>query len=163
MLDVVGEKLENLGLCPKEARAGNGITSLIVSRPVSTIASRSMPRPSPRSAACRTRAPPRSPGHRARLRLLRLLGEPGRLLVGVVDLRERVAELHPADEVLEPLDDRRVVVRRAGEGRELERVVVEDRRLDERRLDEQAQRMVDELRPAPVGRGVDVALGQAAP
>ena len=56
--------------------------------------------------------------------------EPLRLLLRVVDLGERVAELDAAGEVLEALDDRRVVVGRARERRQLDRVVVEDRRLD---------------------------------
>ena len=78
----------------------------------------------------------------------------------VVDLGERVAELHPADEVLEALGQRRVVVGRPRERRELDRVVVDDRRLDQLRLDEVAERVVDELRPVAVGARVDPALGQ---
>ena len=69
------------------------------------------------------------------------------LLLRVVDLAERVAELHPAGEVLEALHERRVVVGRPRERRELDRVVVEDRRLDQVRLDEGLRRVVDELRP----------------
>ena len=47
-------------------------------------------------------------------------------LVGVVvDLGVGVAELHPADVVLEALDDAGVVVAAAREGRQLDRVVVE--------------------------------------
>ena len=57
----------------------------------------------------------------------------------------------PADEVLEALDDPRLVVRRPRERRQLDRVVVEDRRLDQLRLDEVAERVVDELRPGRVG------------
>src|SRR5919197_1214859 len=49
-----------------------------------------------------------------------LLLEARRLLVGVVDLGERVPELGAAHEELEPLDDRRIVVRRAGERGELD-------------------------------------------
>ena len=72
------------------------------------------------SAASRTRAPRRSPRRRARSPPSRgafggLHREPLRLLLRVVQLAERVAELHPADEVLEALDDRRVVVGRARE------------------------------------------------
>ena len=74
--------------------------------------------------------------------------------------RERVAELHPAGEVLEPLGERRVVVGRPRERRQLDRVVVDDRRLDQARLDEVRERVVDELRPVLVGLGVDAALGQ---
>jgi hypothetical protein len=46
--------------------------------------------------------------------------EPLRLLLGVVDLREGVAELDAAGEVLEALDDRRIVVGRARERRQLD-------------------------------------------
>ena len=57
-------------------------------------------------------------GRVAGLPLGLLQREARRLLVGVVDLRVRVAELHAADEVLEALDDalgRRRVVRANGE------------------------------------------------
>ena len=77
------------------------------------------------------------------------------LLVRVVQLREGVSELHPAGEELEALDQPRVVVLRAREGRELERIVVEDRRLHELRLDEVAERVIDELGPRAVVRRVD--------
>ena len=90
----------------------------------------------------------------------RLLREALRLLVGVVDLGERVPELHAADEELEALDDRRVVVGRPRERRELDRVVVEDRRLDQLGLDEVAERVVDEAAPGVVRARVDAALLQ---
>ena len=92
------------------------------------------------------------------LDVLRLLVEAELLLVGVGDLRVGVAELHAGREVLEPLGERRVVVGRAGERRQLDGIVVDDRRLDQRRLDEVAERVVDELRPVLVGRRVDAAL-----
>ena len=79
---------------------------------------------------------------------------------GVVDLRERVAELHPAGEVLEALGQQRIVVGGARERGELDRVVVDDRRLDQLRLDEVAEGLVDELRPVAVGVGVHPTLGQ---
>ena len=84
--------------------------------------------------------------------LLGLHRKPRRLLLGVVQLAEGVAELHAADEVLEALDDLRVVVGHARERRELDRLVVEDRRLDQPRLDERGDRLVDELRPRLVAR-----------
>ena len=86
-----------------------------------------------------------------------------RLLLGVVQLGERVAELHAADVVLEPLDDLRVVVGRPRERRELDRVVVEDRRLDQARLDVCGERLVDELRPRLVLRDVDAPRRRVAP
>ena len=45
-----------------------------------------------------------------------LLGEARRLLLGVVDLRERIPELDTPSEILESFDDRRVVVGRPREG-----------------------------------------------
>ena len=50
-----------------------------------------------------------------------------------------------------------VLVAHARERRELDRVVVEDRRLDQVRLDEVRERVVDELRPGLVVLRVDVA------
>ena len=82
------------------------------------------------------------------------------LLLGVVDLRERVPELHPADEILEALGQRLVVVGGARERRDLDRVVVHDRRLDQARLDVVAEGMVDQLRPVLVCVGVDLARVQ---
>ena len=49
------------------------------------------------------------------LDVLRLRLEARALLLGVVDLRERVSELHPAGEVLEALGQRGVTVRQTGE------------------------------------------------
>ena len=51
---------------------------------------------------------------------------------------------------------------RARERRELDRVVVEDRRLDETRLDVRGHRLVDELRPRLVLGDVDLALLEPA-
>ena len=93
--------------------------------------------------------------------LLGLHREPLPLLLGVVQLGERVPELHPADVELEPLRDRRVVVGRPRERRQLDRIVVEDRRLDQARLDVGRDRLVDELRPGPILRDLDAPLGQA--
>ena len=93
--------------------------------------------------------------------LVRLHREPRRLLLGVVQLAEGVAELHPADVVLEALDDPSVVVGRARERRELDRVVVEDRRLRSAAGSTKWQCAWSiELRPRPVGRRVDAALVQ---
>ena len=85
-----------------------------------------------------------------------------RLLLGVVDLRECIAELDTAGEVLEALHERRVVVRCPRERRQLDRVVVENRRLDERRLDEPRVRVVNELRPRRIVRDVDVSFPEPA-
>src|SRR5207248_6080263 len=62
----------------------------------------------------------------------------------------------------EALDDRRVVVRRARERRELDRIVVEDRRPDQRRFDEVRVRVVDQLRPRRILRDVDATLLETA-
>ncbi len=126
------------------------MTSRIVSLPFSTMARRSI-----RVASLGDGV--------ARLAVGGLHAEALGLIDGVVDLRERIAELHSADEVLEPLDDRRVLVGRAGERRELDGVVVQDRRLDQLRLDEDGQRMVDELRPGLVLAGVHVARLEPCP
>ena len=146
--------------------AGNRITSRIASCPVKIIASRSMPRPEPAGR----RHPVRERLDVVGVALLRLdvpacalVGlqrEPRRLLLGVVQLAEGVAQLDPAGEELEALDHRRIVIGRARERRELDRVVVEDRRLHEPRLDEMAVRMVDQLRPRLVGGRVDAPLVQ---
>ena len=59
----------------------------------------------------------------------------------------------PPGERLEALDDRRVVGAALGEGRELERVVVEDRGLDQGRLEGLREQPVDQLGPGgAVGR-----------
>ena len=92
---------------------------------------------------------------------LRLLHrEALRLLLGVVELAEGVRDLHPAHDRLEALDERLVAVGRAGERGELDRPVVDDRRLDQLRLDEVGVGVVGELRPAAVARDVDSRLGQ---
>src|SRR6266545_3977621 len=106
------------------------MTSRIVSRPVSTIARRSIPSPRPP--------------------------------VGVVQLRVRVPELHPADEVLEALDNSLLPLFPTCERGELDRIVVKDRRLDQLRLDQMAERVVDELAPGLVTSGVDVPLREPA-
>ena len=93
------------------ASVGKSTTSRIVSRPVRSIASRSIPKPRPPVGG-------HAVGERldeVRVALLRLgvaaraLGclhrEALLLLVGVVELAEGVAELHPAGEELEPLDE----------------------------------------------------------
>ena len=103
---------------------------------------------------------PGSDSSRAGLALGLLHREPLRLLLAVVQLAERVRELHPGDDALEPLDERLVLVRRARERRELDRPVVDDRRLDQLRLDEVRVRVVDELRPRDVARRVDARVGE---
>ena len=145
------------------------MTSRIESLPSSTIARRSMPMPMPPVR----RHPVR---HRldvvgvaglglrvAGLALVHLHLEALRLLLAVVQLAERVRELHPADDVLEALDDRLVVVGGARERRQLDRPVVDDRRLDQLGLDEVRVRVVDELRPRAVARDVDVRGGELRP
>ncbi len=92
--------------------------------------------------------------------MLRLLVEPPLLLRRIVDLGVGVPELHSTGEVLEPLDERVVVVHRPCERRELDGMAVHHRRLDEGRFDEVGERVVDELRPIPVGLGIDTALLQ---
>ena len=124
--------------------------SRIASRPVSTIASRSMPSPSRPSAAFRTRAPRRSPG--------RPLGSPslGRLRRIAPPARpESSSSVNALPSSMPPTkySNRSTIagsssVGRAN-GRHLDRVVVQDRRLDQLRLDEVAERVVDELRPGP--------------
>ena len=69
-------------------------------------------------------------------------------------------QIYPGSEVLEPLGDRLVVVGDTRERRELDGMSVDDRRLDEARLHEVPEGMVDELRPILVGFGVDTALGE---
>src|SRR5204863_2564874 len=64
--------------------------------------------------------------------------------------------------VFEALADLRVVVRRARERRELDRVVVEDRRPDQGRLDELRVRVVDQLRPRRILRHVNATLLETA-
>src|SRR4051794_3863967 len=58
-----------------------------------------------------------------------LLLETRALVVGVVELGERVGELHPVRERLEALDQPLVLAMPLGERRELDRVVVQQRRL----------------------------------
>ena len=144
-----------------ERSAGKRITSRIVSRPDEQ-----------HDQAIDAEAEPTGRRHPVRERLdvvgiaahaldvLGLLVEAALLLVGVVDLRVRVAELHARGEVLEALGERLVLVGDARERRELDRVAVDDRRLDQARLDEVRERVVDELRPVLVRLGVDAALGE---
>ena len=104
----------------------------------------------------RRAAPPRRRASaRAALRL-----EARALLVGVVELGERVGDLHAAGERLEALDQPRLARCVLGERRELDRVVDDERRLDERRLDVLREQVVDELRPGrPSVRISSPALG----
>ena len=93
--------------------AGNSTTSRIVRLPVSSITSRSMPMPIPpvgRQAVLERLQVGLVEGHGL---LVALVGEAPlglearALLVGVVELGERVGELHPAREGLEALDEAR--------------------------------------------------------
>src|SRR5262245_56810096 len=90
----------------------------------------------------------RIPGHGehvARVPFLVLQGEACSLLLRGVDLREGVAELHPGDEVLEALDEGGIVLGGPRERRQLDRLVVEDRGLDELGLDQGRESVVYEL------------------
>ena len=73
-----------------------------------------------------------------------MLFEPRALDVGVVEFRERVGDLHPRGERLEALRVARVGGARLGERRHLDRIVHEERRLDEFRLDERADEFVNQ-------------------
>src|SRR5205823_7390918 len=90
--------------------------------------------------------------------LLRLHTEALLLLDGVVELAERVADLGPADEPLEALDDLVAALRQPCERRETHGVVVQEGRVDQPRLDVVGERMVDELRPRFVLGRFDAAL-----
>ena len=93
------------------------------------------------------------------------------LLVGVVELGERVAELLAAGDEFEPLHQAGLGAVALGERRQLDRVVRDERRLEERRLDGRAEDLVDELARAhrvvhgeaerAGGRGDVVARGDA--
>ena len=114
------------------------MTSRIESLPSSTIASRSMPEAEPSGrAACRRRAPRRSRDRPARPRHCRRAPSCSCIakrdacswesLISVKALPSSI----PPDEELEALDDRRSSAVGTRERRELDRVVVEDRRLDQ--------------------------------
>jgi hypothetical protein len=80
------------------------------------------------------------------------------LLVGIVQLGEGVRELHPARECFESLDQARlrpVVLR---EWRELLRVVDDERRVDDLRLDVLGEQVVHELSPDRGRVELDVLL-----
>ena len=93
---------------------------------------------------------------------LRLLREARVLLLGVVQLRVAVADLHTAAEHLEALGQRRVAGHAARQRRQLDRVVDQEGRLDQVRLDEVRQRVVDELRPGLVGARLELRRHQRA-
>ena len=69
--------------------------------------------------------------------------QPRALVVGVVELAERVAYLHAGDEALETLDEARVVRSLLGERAGLERMLGDEHRLDELGLDALAEQLVD--------------------
>ena len=101
--------------------------------------------------------------------LVGLHREPGGLLRRVVDLGEGVPELHPACVVLEPLDDP-LLGSRSRERRELDGVVVEDRRGDQIGLDgargrgrSAARRSHRASRPRVRSGGREVALAVQSP
>ena len=65
--------------------------------------------------------------------------------------------------ILEPLDELLLPLLSLGERRELDRIVIEDRRLDQLRLDQVAEGVVDELRPRLVLARVHLPVGEPAP
>src|SRR3954447_23609287 len=79
------------------------------------------------------------------------------LLVGVVELGERVGDLHPAREGLEALDEPGLVAVGLGERRQLDRIVHDDRRLLRVGLDVLGQQVVDQLGPGAVLVGQQLA------
>ena len=89
--------------------------------------------------------------------LLGLLVEAAALLVGVVELAEGVGDLDPADERLQALDQARLGAVALGERRELDRVVEDEGRLDQVRLDVLGEEHVDELAPAERRRSGSIA------
>jgi predicted ATPase len=76
------------------------------------------------------------------------------LRVGVVELREGVRDLHSAGERLPALHQAWQRAMLAGERRELDRVVDDEGRLDQLRLDLLGQEPVDELAPPLLGIGL---------
>src|SRR3954469_19179956 len=94
----------------------------------------------------------------ARRRVTDLLLEAPPLVVGIVELGERVADLHPADDRLEALDEALLGAVALGERRELDRVVEQERGLDEVRLDVLGDQVVDELAPGLLLGDLEPAL-----
>src|SRR3954447_388547 len=82
--------------------------------------------------------------------ILDLFLETGPLVVRIVQLGERVRELHSAGESLEPLGDALQRAVTLGERRQLDRVVHQEGRVDQLGLDELREQRVDELRPVLV-------------
>src|SRR5438093_9244 len=87
----------------------------------------------------------------------------GSMRVAFAGLADRVGQLPAADGALEALDELRIGVGPAREGRHLNRPVVDDRRLDQLRLDEVRVRVVDKLRPGLVVSRVDAGGVQLCP
>ena len=141
--------------------AGNSSTSRRLSAPVSIITRRSMPRPTPPvggipCSSASTKASSKGwASSSPRAELGRLLLEAAALLVGVVELAEGVGDLDPADERLPALDQALLGAVRLGEGRELDRIVEDEGRLDQARARPRGEQAVDQLAPA-LGR---VGLG----
>src|SRR5258705_470238 len=79
-----------------------------------------------------------------------------RLLVGVVQLAERVGDLDSADERLPALDHALLGAVRLRERRQLDRVVDDEGRLDQLRLDALREQPVDELAPTLTGAGLRI-------
>ena len=136
--------------------AGNSTTSRIERRPHSSITSRSMPRPTPpvggMPCSSAARKGSSNGGASSARRRLALREEAGALLVGVVELAERVGELDPAGEGLPALDEPLAGAVALRERRELQRIVEDERRLLEGRLDVRREQVVDERRPAATAR-----------
>src|SRR5262249_59327585 len=71
------------------------------------------------------------------------------LIVRIVELGERIADLHPGQERLEALDEPRVARRALGKRRQLDGIVGDERGLGQRRLDVGAEQVGHEPTPAP--------------
>src|SRR5208337_950057 len=70
------------------------------------------------------------------------------LIVGIVELAERVSELHTRHEELKTFDESRIVGLALGERRELKWIVDDEGRLHERGLDEFAEELIHGLPPS---------------
>src|SRR3954451_22416265 len=89
-----------------------------------------------------------------------LLLEAAPLLVGVVQLGERVRDLHAVGERLPALDEAVFRAVALGERRELDGVVQQERRRDELGLHVLGEQVVDELRPRLLPGHLEPALAQ---
>ena len=79
-----------------------------------------------------------------RLALAALILEPGPLIVGIVQLAERIGELGAVDEQLEALGEARIVTVRLGERRQRLGIVEHEGRLDQRRFERVLEDFVEQ-------------------